>query len=285
MATITVAVNRFLPGAVTIAVVTDLPNTPGSIVRVDGPYAKQPVRNFTGTDADNASLVVDAEAPLGREVYYQLLDMYGSILAQSNPVTCDAPDDGRSLLRSVLRPQVGWIWVEPITETGVSWDSSTTTHWIPGDDTPVVVSEVRHRYGGKYEFLCKNIHEADQVVALCRDGTLLLARHSPCASSKTRDTLLYPLDITEVLHGNGPWRRIVLEYQSTKFIPGFTDEPPVGSWTFADLAVSAPSFGDLGSMWPNFATMAMLPYPPWTPAMSEIRVRRIEEERERRALA
>ena len=285
MATITCAENRFLPGAVTIAVVTDAPNTPGSVVRIDGPYAPQPVRNFTGTDADGASLVVDCEAPLGREVYYNLLDFNGTIVAQSNPVTCDAPLDGRSLLRSVLRPQVAWMWVEPVTETGVLWDSSTTVHEIPGSDTPVVVSEVRQRHSGRYEILCKNIHEADQVVALCRDGTLLLIRHSPCAGQKTRDTLIYPKDITEVLYNNGPWRRIVVEYQSTKFVPGKTDEPPVGSWTFADLAVSAPDFATLPSMWPNFATMAMLPYPPWTPLDGEVRVRRIEEERERRASA
>jgi hypothetical protein len=285
MATITGAPNPFLPGAVSLVVVTDVANTPGSIVRIDGPYQPQPVRNYTGTGATVSEAVVDCEAPLGRSVYYQLLDFNGSIVAQSNTVELDAPHDGRSLLRSVLRPSVNWLWVEPVTETGVEWSSSTTVHEIPGSDTPVVVSEVRQRHKGRYEFLAKSIHEADQIVSLCRDGTLLLLRHSPCAGEKTRDTLVYPRDITEVLHGNGPWRRIVVEYQSTRFVPGNTDEPPLGSWTFADLAVSAPDFATLPSMWPNFATMALLPYPPWTPLDSEVRVRRIEEERERRARA
>ncbi len=283
--TITVAENAQLPGAVNIVIQST--ETLAHQYRVDRVDASamlsQPVRNFSGIGAGSVTTPAtdygtDCEAPLGRTVTYNLVNLgpgtVGQILAQSGPVTCDAPLDGRSLLRSVLRPTVSWTWTEPMDQTGVEWGSSSTTHWIPGSDTPILVSEVRHRHKGVFVFLCKSWTEADQVVTLCRDGTLMLLRNSPCSGKFVRDTLFMPLDITEVLVRNSPgWRKIAVEFQSSKFIYGETDEPRFSQgWDFGvlnppndpnSLKDSAPDFATMAGLWPNFGVQALLPMPVW----------------------
>jgi hypothetical protein len=262
--TLTASINPYLPGAINLVVVGD-PDVTSSITRVDGSSPQQPVRNYT-TSGSGLETVVDCEAPLGRPVSYNLLDSYGSILAQSNQVTAPALPDGKGLLRSVLKPSVQWMAVEPQDERNVEWASSTSVHRVVGKDTPVVIGEVRQRYSGLMSFLCKSIAEADQMVALMRDGTALLLRHDPCAAPQTRDMLFYALDVTETRYGRAGWRLVLVDYQTTEFVPGVTEEPPFNQgWDFAALAASAPDFGTLASLWPNFAMMATTPKPAWTP--------------------
>jgi len=255
--------NLELWGAVNLAILGD-PNTTAKIARVDGSLPQQPVRNFDGIDGTGTALVVDTEAPFGRPVSYNLLSPTNVPLAQSNQITLTPPSHGRSLIRSVLRPSVEWMWVEPQDETGVEWSSSTTVHEVVGSDTPVVVGEIRQRYKGTISFLMPSTGEADQLVRLLRDGTPILLRHSPCAGSQTRDLLFYSLDVTEKRVGYSPSRIVSVDYQSTKFVYGWTEEPPYAvGWTFEALSLTAPDFGVLSSLWPNFAFMSLQPLPPW----------------------
>jgi len=288
--TISVARNLQLPGAVNIVIQsTEAQAHQYRLDRVDPlAWVAQPVRNFSGigagtVDTPAVDYGTDAEAPLGREVTYNLVNLgpgtVGQILAQSGPVSTAVPKDNRSLLRSVLRPTVAWQWVEPMDETGVEWGSSTTTHWIPGSDTPVLVSEIRHRHRGVLVLLSKSWSDADGIVNLCRDGTLMLIRHSPCAGKPLRDTLFVPLDINEVNLRTG-WRKIAIEFQSSKFVPGDTDEPKFSQhWDFGVLAPpedpnslrdSAPDFATLSGLWPSFGVQALLPMPPWGSSQEDV---------------
>jgi hypothetical protein len=263
--TIAASVRSDYPGAVGIIVTGD-PAVQSSITRVDGSLPQQPVRNYSGTGS-GLETVTDMEAPLGRAVSYNLLDVYGGVLAQSAAVTCPAPGTGYSLIRSVLKPSVAWMWVEPQDEAAVEWATSTTVHRIPGSDTPIVVGEIRQRRSGTFSFLVRSIEEADRLVSLMRDGTPILLRHSPCASAQTRDLLFYALDVTEVRWGRQGWRRIVVDYASTGFVSGETLEPPFSEgWTMDALRHSANTFAELASLWPTFAAMATEPKPPvWGP--------------------
>jgi hypothetical protein len=251
---ISAQVNGTLPGSVLVAVTGD-PGVPSSIIRVDGAFPGQYVRNYSGTGT-GLETVVDAEAPLGRLVYYRLLAYDGSVLAQSNTVQCAEPADGRSLLRSVLKPTVAWLWVEPQDEAGVQWRTSTTAFDIVGSDTPVVVGEVRQRHAGTLSFLAKSVGEANDIVSLLRDGLPMLLRHSPCAGRQTRDMLFYAGSITEVIRTSQGWRTVLVDYQTTKFVQGDTDEPP-SSWDFAALAASATDFQALTNNYATFQDMAL----------------------------
>lgn len=253
MATVTASVYDGLPGAVRVAVEAD-PGQ-GTLVRRDGTAPAQPVRNFSGVGS-GVAVVVDCEAPLGRPVSYSLVGQDGTVLATSGTVTCPAPGNGYSIIRSVLVPEVQWMWAEPADETGVEWPSSTTSYPVVGSDTPIVVSEVRQRHTGVLSFYCKTIGEADQLVALMRDGTAILVRHSPCASRQTRDILMYPLDIREVRWGRQGGRLVAVNYQATKFVPGDTDTPP-DSWNFAALRDSAATFAEQAALFGTFADMAL----------------------------
>jgi hypothetical protein len=261
---IAVAPNPELPGAVNIVVLGD-PGTVAAISRIDGSYAAQPVRNFTGIGDTGQEQVVDCEAPLGRAVYYNLTNGYGDILAQSEPVICRPLAFNRALLRSVLMPTVAWMPCEPQDEKNVKWESSTSVHRVVGADTPVVIGEIRQRHSGTMSFLCKSISEADQMVRLMKDGTPLLLRHDPCAQPQTRDILMYVMDVDEVRYGRQGWRLVVADYQSTAFVPGDTLEPEFGDWTFQHLSDSAPDFAILASLWKNFLFQTLLPMPSWVP--------------------
>lgn len=252
--TITATVNSGLPGSVRLDVVGD-PLIESRIVRLDGAYPAQPVRNYATTGSGVAS-VIDCEAPLGRPVSYNLVDYYGLLLASSNTVTCPPLPSGRAILRSVLAPHVGWLEVEPQDETGVEWSSSSTSHEVVGEDTPVVVGEVRQRHKGVMSLVCRSIAEADRLVALLRDGIPFLLRHDPCAQAQTRDLLFYAFDAREVRWGRAGWRLVVFDYQSTAFVEGSTDEPASG-WDFAALRDSATDFADLMSHYASFADMAL----------------------------
>jgi hypothetical protein len=146
--------------------------------------------------------------------------------------------------------------VEPKDETGVEWRSSTTVHDVIGSDTPVVVGEVRQRHSGTMSFLCRSTDEADRLVRLMRDGTPLLLRHDPCAQAQTRDILFYARNATETREGRNGWRSIFVDYQSTKFVPGETEEPSSG-WDFAALRDSATNFTVLASHYDTFSDMAL----------------------------
>jgi hypothetical protein len=253
-ATLTATVGDSLPGSVRLAVAAD-PNLPGTLVRRDGALPAQPVRNFTGTGS-GVAVVIDCEAPLGRPVSYALLGEDGTVLATSGFVTCPAPGNGYSLVRSVLAPQVVWGWWEPADETGVEWPSSTTPFPVVGSDTPIVVSEVRQRHTGVLSFYCKSIGEADRLVSLMRDGTAVLVRHSPCAAKQTRDLLMYPLDVREQRWGRSGGRLVAVAYQSSKFVLGDTITPP-DAWNFAALRDSAPTFADQAALFATFGDMAL----------------------------
>jgi len=243
-----------IPGAVQLSVTGDA-STQSTIERMDAARVGQPVRNFDNTNS-GLEQVIDCEAPLGRQVYYNLLAFDRSILAQTPMITCPPLASGKSIIRSVLAPQVAWLEVEPQDETGVQWDTSTTSYSVVGSDTPVVVGEVRQRHSGTVSFLCKSIPEANELVQLTRDGVPLLLRHSPCAGDQTRDILFYALGVSEVRHGRAGWRRVLVDYQSTYFVAGDTVEPP-GTWTFAALRDSAANFAALAGKFSNFADMAM----------------------------
>lgn len=252
--TLTAAVNSTLPGSVLLAVTGD-PGVPAGIERVDGANPSQPVRNFSGTGS-GLDQVIDCEAPLGRPVSYNLIGGTGALLAQSQTVTCPPLPSGRGLLRSVLKPSVDWMEVEPHDETGVEWASSTTVHVVPGSDTPVVVGEIRQRHSGVMSFVCRSIGEADRMARLLRDGTPMLLRHDPCAQLQTRDLLFYALDVSEVRWGRSGWRLVVVDYQSSRFVPGETLEPATG-WNFEALAGSAASFAELTGRYRTFSDMAL----------------------------
>jgi len=252
--TIQASVNTTLPGSVLVAVSGD-PNTTSTIVRVDGSLPEQPVRNWT-TTGNGLESVVDAEAPLGRPVFYRLIENTGQVLAASNEVECPAPSDGRSLLRSVLKPTVAWMWVEPADETGVTWRTSTKPYDVIGSDTPVVVGEVRQRHAGELSFLCKTVAEASALVSILRDGLPMLVRHSPCGSVQGRDVLFYALDVTESRIASNGWRTVEVRYQSTKFVVGDTEEPPA-SWTFDALRDAHADFAALSQAYANFIDIAL----------------------------
>lgn len=251
--TVSADVYQGLPGAIRVSVV----GAGGSLLLRLDPRSTEPhpVRNFDGSQA--LEVVVDCEAPLGRSVQYQVVDALGAVLGTSEWVAAPALTDNRGLLRSPLRPSVSWLVVEPQDETGVEWETSTTVHRIVGSDTPVVVGEVRQRHTGTMTFLCRSIAEADQLVRMCGDGTVLLLRHDPCASDQTRDMLFYPLSITEKRYGRVGWRLVSVDYQTTKWVPGETEEPPLGLWTFGDLRDSAATFGELAGRYESFGAMAL----------------------------
>lgn len=252
--TIAAQVNGTLPGSVLLSVAGDA-GVPSSIVRAEGALDVHPVRNYstTGTGIDS---VIDCEAPLGRPVTYRLLDAAGAVLATSGTVVCPEDPLGRSILRSVLKPQVQWMWVEPAAEEDVTWRSSTRSYEIVGSDTPVIVGEVRQRHSGRLSFLCKSVEEADRLVEILRDGLPMLVRHSPCAALQTRDTLFYALDVQEDRLTRQGWRVIEVEYQSTKFVPGDTIEPPA-SWTFGALAAAHTDFAALSAAYDTFLDVAL----------------------------
>lgn len=256
---VTATVFPGLPGAVQLDVAGD-PGGLGStarLVRVDGAEAAQPVRNFDGVPESGADTVVDCEAPLGRPVTYLLQDFRGATLASAGPITCPPLPDGRGILRSVLRPQVQWMKVEPQDETGVEWGTSTTVHRIVGSDTPVVVGEVRQRRTGTMTFLCRSTGDADRLVALCGDGSLMLLRVDPCASAQVRDLLFTPLDVGERRWGRQGWRLVWVDYQASRFVAGATQEPPLGQWSFDALAAAAVDFDGLAALYADFASMAL----------------------------
>lgn len=251
---LTATVYPNLPGAVRLGVVGDA-GVASSIVRQDAAYEGQPVRNYS-TTGSGIETVIDCEAPLGRPVSYSLLDPAGKVLASAGPVTCPALPNGRGILRSVLRPQVSWMEVDPQDVTGTEWESSTTVHRIVGSDTPVVVGEIRQRRSETITFLCRSVAEADRLVGMCGDGSLLLLRLDPCASVQTRDALMYPLGITERRWGRQGWRLVSIEAQTSKFVPGDTEEPPF-DFDFAALATRAETFAGLTEVYSNFAAMAL----------------------------
>lgn len=252
--TLTAQVRTDYPGAVLLSVVGDA-GVASRIDRIDGSDAAQPVRNYDSTGS-GIEQVTDMEAPLGRAVSYNLLSASGAILAQSGQVVCPPLPGGGGLLRSVLKPFAGWMVVEPQDETGVEWASSTTVHEVVGSDTPIVVGEVRQRHKGIMSFLCKSIPAADQLVKMLRDGIPFLLRHDPCAQAQTRDILFYALNVSEVRYKRAGWRLVIVDYQTTAFVPGVTEEPP-SSWTFEALAASAADFGELASHYATFADMAL----------------------------
>lgn len=251
---IAAAVNSTLPGSVRVAVTGD-PGVASAVVRIDGAKQAQPVRNFTGTGSGLVQ-VIDCEAPLGRPVSYSLIAAGGTVLASSGQVQCPAPADGWSLIRSVLRPHVAWMWAEPADETGIKWATSTTSWEIVGSDTPVVVGEVRQRRSGTMAFLVRSTDEADRLVALMQDGSTILVRHSPGTGRQVRDTLMVPLDVQETRWGRDGWRIVAVQFVSTGFVPGETDTPP-SSWDFAALRDSAATFGELAGRYETFASMAL----------------------------
>lgn len=252
--TITASVNTTLPGSIKVSVIGNA-NVVSSIVRLDGSQVGQPVRNWT-TTGSGVEQVIDCEAPLGRQVWYQLLDANGAPLAVTAAITCPPLPSGKSLLRSVLRPSVAWMEVEVADETGVEWATSTTPFPVVGSDTPVVVGEVRQRHSGVLVLLCRSIEEADGVVRLARDGTALLIRHDPCAAVQVRDMLFFALGVSEERVSRDGARIVAIDFQSSKFIAGETEEPGTG-WDFAALGASAPNFGVLAGRYQDFASMAL----------------------------
>lgn len=248
------SVNTTLPGSVLVAVSGD-PGVTSTIVRVDGSLPEQPVRNWTDT-GNGVESVIDAEAPLGRAVFYRLVRNDGEVLASSNEVECPAPSDGRSLLRSVLKPTVAWMWVEPADETSVVWRTSTKSYPVIGSDTPVIVGEVRQRHEGELSFLCKTVAEASALVSILRDGLPMLVRHSPCGSVQGRDVLFYALDVSESRISSNGWRTVEVRYQSTKFVVGDTEEPPA-SWTFDALRDAHADFAAMSQAYTNFIDIAL----------------------------
>jgi hypothetical protein len=169
---------------------------------------------------------------------------------------CPDPGDGRALLRSVLYPNVKWMWCRPVENTGLEYRSSTQTYDIVGSDTPVVVSEMRQRPTGTLVLYAGSIEEADEIVELARDGTALLIRFPSCAGEKSRDMLFYALNITENRWGRGSGRTVNISYQSSVFVPGRTLEPS-STWTFESLKNSATDFAALAAKYESFGTMAL----------------------------
>jgi hypothetical protein len=252
MATIAATVNTTLPGSIRLAIVAE-PLEAASVIRRDGVREAHPVRNVESTGLEE---VIDCEAPLGRPVTYSILDATGKVIATSSPVTCPAPADGRALLRSVLYPNVKWMWCRTIDNTGLEYRSSTQYYDIVGSDTPVIVSEMRQRPTGTLSLYAGSIEEADEIVELARDGTALLIRFPPCAGEKSRDMLFYALNITENRWGRGSGRVLNISYQSSVFVPGRTLEP-ASTWTFESLKNSADDFESLAAMFPSFQAMAL----------------------------
>jgi hypothetical protein len=252
MATVSAVANSTLPGSVRVSVVAE-PGEVAGILRSDGVREAQPVRNVDGTGPE---IIMDCEAPLGRPVKYSLVDATGKVIAVSAPVTCPDPGDGRALLRSVLYPQVMWMWCRPLDNTGMQHRSSTTVYDIPGSDTPVVIGEVRQRPTGTLSLYAGSIEEAEEIVELCSDGTALLIRFPLCSGTKSRDMLFYALDISENRYSKGAGRIVAISYQASRFVPGRTLEPP-DNWNFEALHHSAPDFASLAARYQNFGAMAV----------------------------
>jgi hypothetical protein len=249
---ISAVVNDTLPGSVRLGIVD--PPAGSTVQRFDGQYPAAYVRNFAPEAGMQA--LIDCEAPLGRECSYALVDASNTVIARSGFVTCPAPGNGYSLLRSVLAPQVYWAWVEAADETGVEWATSTTAYPVVGSDTPIVVSEVRQRHTGVLVLYCKSIFETQTLLAMMKDGTAMLIRHSPCAAQQTRDMTFYPLDIRETRWGRSGGRLLAISYQSSRFVPGATETPEI-HWSFADLRDSATDFAALTARYATFADMAL----------------------------
>jgi hypothetical protein len=249
---ISAVVNDSLPGSVRLGII-DAP-AGSTIQRFDGIYPAQYVRNYD--PGGGLQTVIDCEAPLGRECSYAIVDDTKTIVARSGYVTCPAPANGWSLVRSVLAPAVYWMWAEPADETGVEWSSSTTSYPVVGSDTPIVVSEIRQQPTGVLSFLCRSILEVQTLLSILKDGTAVLVRHSPCAGVQTRDMTFYPLDVREVRWGRSGWRLVAVNYQATKWVPGATSEPPF-EWDFGDLRDSATDFAALSARYASFGDMAL----------------------------
>jgi hypothetical protein len=248
---ISAVVNDSLPGSVRLGII-DAPA--GSTVQRYDIYSAQYVRNYD--PGGGLQAVIDCEAPRGRECSYAIVDDTKTIVARSGYVTCPAPANGWSLVRSVLAPAVYWMWVEPADETGVEWSSSTTSYPVVGSDTPIVVSEIRQQPTGVLSFLCRSILEVQTLLSILKDGTAVLVRHSPCAGVQTRDMTFYPLDVREVRWGRSGWRLVAVNYQATKWVPGATSEPPF-EWDFGDLRDSATDFAALSARYASFGDMAL----------------------------
>lgn len=254
--TLTAEVYPDMPGAVTLHVAGTAGVT-STLYRIDGSLPQQPVRNYS-TSGSGLVTVVDCEAPLGRPVSYTLENSSGTLLAASGEVLCDAHPDGWSLIRSVLKPSVMWMWAEPEDEAGVQWPTSTTSFAVVGSDTPIPVGEVRQRYASTLSFLMRSTDEANQLVSILRDGLPILIRHSPCATAQTRDVLCYVRDVSEVRRGRDGWRSVVCDIQSTKFVAGDTLAPPINSaWDFAALTAAHTDFAAMSAGYASFAAMAM----------------------------
>ena len=253
--TIVASVFSGLPGAVRLGI-TGPADASCTLVRQDGAREAHPVRNWEQVPSSGVGAVIDCEAPLGRPVTYSLLSPTGAVLATSKAVTCPPPADNLGVLRSVLRPRVSWMLVEPQDVSGTEWDTSSTAHRIVGSDTPVVVGEIRQRRTETVTLLCRSVDDADRVVTIAGDGTLLLLRVPPCAGRQTRDLYGYPMQITERRWGRAGWRLVSIDVVTTKWIGGKTEEPEF-EWTFGDLRDSAPDFQTLSGRYLNFAAMSM----------------------------
>lgn len=261
-----------LPGACNI-IVEEQPvtgtTTPLALSRIDYTmgYPAQPVRNFDSVGPTGFEKVTDTECPLGRDFYYNLTNSYGDVIASSKVVRCRPPANNRSLLRSVLMPTVVWAEVEAVDEVGVSWATNTSVHRVIGSDSPIVVGEVLTRHQFTISFLCRSIPEADYLVKMARPGWPLLLRHSPCAGVQARDAMFYVIDqVLEKRYGRSGWRIIIMEAQSTPFVPGTTLEPDFAAgWDFQALSDSAPDFATQASLWPSFLIQTLLPLPSWVP--------------------
>jgi hypothetical protein len=254
MAGIAVDIYEDQPG--TVRVVVDSAPTGSLLYRIEDSYSDKPVRNWEAIDPTGVVQIMDSEAPLGQSVTYRLVDSSGNLLAQSSTIYVPALESGKALLRSPLKPWVVQMEVEPQDEVGVTWTSSARAYEVIGSSTPVVVSEVRQRHSGTISFLCKSIAEANDLVITLRDGLPMLLRHDPCGKPKGRDFSFYALNVSEVrIPGSAGWRTIVVDYQSTEFVFGETEEPPF-TWNFQELSGKAATFGELTALYSDFGSMA-----------------------------
>ena len=69
---------------------------------------------------------------------------------------------------------------------------------------------------------------------------------------------MYATNVTEALYGRQGWRLVAVDYQTTAFVPGETETPPIDTGRdFAQLATEASTFGELAALYENFGTMTL----------------------------
>ena len=75
-------------------------------------------------------------------------------------------------------------------------------------------------------------------------------------SATHTESKVIALDVSESRLTREGWRVIEVRYQSTKFVPGDTIEPPA-SWTFQALSDAHTDFAEIAASYTDFQSVAL----------------------------